>query len=370
MSYLNYTAVFYTVTLITEQTLISSTETEITFETTASNSSKSSQNSEQVLRAIYAIIGSLGVLGNSIVCTVFLLRRRAFNSVTNMLILNQSTIDLLDSIVFLILRFGPRYLPHNSLGEFLCRLWYNEYIMWSLFIASTLNLMFLSLERYFATCHPVKHRKLFSKRVPKIGIPCVWIAGFTYQSYWIAVQVFGPDDGWGCYPSWPSTAVQKFMGLLLFTCEYLLPLSIMTFSYVSIVLMLRRRTRDNQKAVVTAFQKAKKNVTITLCLVFVSYVVCWTPTEFAYLLFNMGYPYNFASTTHDMVVVIVLCNMIVNPIIYAFKYQHFQQQFQKLFCRCCKTNRVEDSNMTSNITVDPAGVETSAVASQMDDQND
>jgi hypothetical protein len=233
--------------------------------------------------------------------------------------------------------------------------------MWSLFIASTLNLVFLALERYVATCHPVKHRKLFSARVPKIGIPCVWLGGFTYQTYWIAVQVFDADDDYTCYPTWGSKGVQIFMGIFLFTCEYVLPLSIMTFSYVSIIMMLRRRTANERKTSVSAFQKAKKNVTITLCLVFISYVVCWTPTEFSYLLYNMGYPYDFNSTTHDVVVVVVLCNMIVNPIIYTFKYQHFQKQFLKVFCACCLKKRVGDSNIVT-VTVDPAGVDATSNA--------
>ncbi|XP_072034120.1 galanin receptor type 1-like [Amphiura filiformis] len=308
---------------------------------------------ETVLRIIYAVIGSLGILGNLTVCTVFIIRRKAFNSITNKLILNQSCIDLLNSIVFLTLRFGPRYLPHNSLGEFLCRFWYNEYVMWALFITSTVNLVCLSLERYFATCHPVKHRTLFSNKVPKIGIPCIWLAGFTYELYWAAVPV-----DYSCYPAWGSKGVQMFMGILLFICGYLLPISTMAFSYVSIIMMLRRRTQDRQKAAVSAFQKAKKNVTITSCLVFICYVVCWTPTEITYLMYNLGYPYDFTSTAHDVFVVVVLCNMITNPIIYAFKYQHFQKQFQKVFCVCCQ-NKVGDLG-TVSVVVDPAGADASS----------
>jgi hypothetical protein len=177
----NYTTVFITATLITEETIVLSTDSVDNY--TNVSTSTAFTTKQQILRAIYAIIGCLGILGNSTVCTVFLLRRKAFSSVTNMLILNQSIIDLLDSIVFLMLRFGPEYMPVNILGEILCRFWYNEYVLWSLFVASTVNLVFVSLERYFATCHHVKHRKLFSAKVPKIGIPCVWLAGFLYQIY-------------------------------------------------------------------------------------------------------------------------------------------------------------------------------------------
>ena len=357
----NFTTILVTATVFTDETMV---ETVDNYTTASSNYTLTETSSgfstrEIILRCIYGIIGCLGILGNSTVCTVFLLRRKAFSSVTNMLILNQSIIDLLDSIIFLILRFGPeKHLPVNTLGEFLCRFWYNEYVLWSLFVASTVNLVFVSLERYFAICHSVKYRTLFSAKVPRIGIPCVWLTGFIYQMYWVGVHDFGTENEWGdiCYPKWRSNGVQIFMGLFLFTCEFLLPLTIMTFSYISIIMMLRRRTGKNRKTKVNAFQKAKRNVTITLCLVFVSYVVCWTPTEFTYLLYNMGYHYDFTSTTHDVIVVLVLCNMIVNPFIYGFKYEHFQKQFKKLFCTCCDKNRIGDTNLAT-VTVDPAGVD-------------
>ena len=350
---LNYTTMIVTATLLTEAIDISEDMRMTNVDNTTEILETGYSSKERALRGIYAIIGCLGILGNSLVCVVFLSRRQAFSSVTNMLILNQSIIDLLDSIVFLILRFGPRHMPSNAFGEILCRFWYNEYVLWSLFICSTVNLVFVSLERYFAICHPVKHRSMLRPSLPKYVIGFIWMTGFVYQIYWVAVQVFDNGD---CYPNWRSTGVQRFMGLILFSCEYLLPLTIMTFSYMNIIMMLRRRTAGDRKKQVSIFQRAKKNVTITLCLVFVSYVVCWTPTECTYILYNMGYHYDFSSTTHDVIVVLVLCNMIVNPFIYGFKYEHFQQQFKRLFCSCCETNRIGDTNL-ANVTVDPAGVE-------------
>ena len=186
----SFTTVLETVTLTTEQTLMSSTDIPNT--TTVSNSNDLSGDAQQALHAIYAIIGCLGILGNSIVCTVFLLRRRAFNSVTNLLILNQSTIDLLDSIVFLILRFGPKYLPHNPLGEFLCRVWYNEYVMWSLFITSTLNLVFLSLERYFATCHPVNIASYSAKEYLKLVFLVYGLRALLIKAIGLPCRYLGP----------------------------------------------------------------------------------------------------------------------------------------------------------------------------------
>ncbi|XP_022108909.1 galanin receptor type 1-like [Acanthaster planci] len=305
-----------------------------------------------VLGAVYGAIGCLGILGNSLVCTVFLMRRQVFGSSTNLLILNQSMIDLVDSILYLVLRFGPQLADQRDdiLGELACRIWFSEYIIWSLFVASTVNLLFVSLERYFAICHAVKHRKLFTPRRANIGRVIVWIVGFLYQSYWAVLHTFTQGE---CYAVWPSPTVQKIGGLFFFCCEYLIPLSIMCFSYANIVIMLRKKSKRDNTQAVNSFQRAKRNVTLTLCVVFLSYTVCWTPTEIAYIMYNLGGHYDFESTLHRIFTALVLGNMCVNPIIYTFKYERFQVELKKIFLR---RNRVGDSVMMGDTTArTPAG---------------
>ncbi|XP_033625593.1 galanin receptor type 2-like [Asterias rubens] len=310
---------------------------------------------DKVLPIIYAFIGVFGMIGNGLVCVTFLIKRRTFGSVTNLLILNQSMIDLIDSFLFLILRFGPQF-PERGDGdvvtELACRLWFSEYIMWSLFIASTVNLLFVSLERYFAICHAVRHRSLVTTRRANIARLLAWIIGFSYQSYWAALHKVTYGQ---CYAVWPSPAAQAVGGTVFFCCEYLIPLSIMTFSYANIINTLRsRRKRDN--ANVNTFQRAKRNVTFTLCFVFVSYTVCWTPTEFAYLLYNMGKDYDFSSSMHFTFTVFVLLNMCINPLIYLFKYKRFQGELRKLFCRCVRSNKVGGAVITVAPVVSTANV--------------
>ncbi|XP_038063715.1 galanin receptor 2a-like [Patiria miniata] len=332
---------------------VSTTETLVTETIPTANYSNSTVQSdvtlstgwEILLQLLYGLIGGSGILGNGLVCFVFITKRKSFSSITNLLILNQSLIDLGDSILFLAIRFG-HVAPSDDVtvwGEIVCRLWISEYFMWSLFIASTVNLVFVSLERYLAICHPVKHRNVFTKRLAKFGMTLVWIIGLTYQAYWPSIQYYAEGV---CYPLWPSVVLQRIMGVVLFLCEFLIPLTIMTFSYVSIILALRGRSNGKTN---NTFQQAKKNVTTTLCLVFMSYVICWTPTEFTFLLFNLGRDYDFTSTTHKVVTVMVMCNMCVNPFIYAFKYDLFKKHAKRMFCRCCRDNKVETENSLATV---------------------
>ncbi len=319
------------------------TYTELVEETSnITEATDSADKGETALHVLYAIIGCLGVLGNGLVIFVFLSDFQHFKSITNMLILNQSVIDFCNSVVFLILRLSPdvHNLPQNFWGQLLCRVWFSEYIMWSLCITSTVNLVFVSLERYVAVCHPVKHRHTFTQKRARIGVSCVWIWGFTYQSYWAILHRNSFGD---CREYWPSGILQLLLGLVVFILEYLLPLSIMTFAYISIIMMLRKRSKSKS---VSCFQRAKKNVTITLILVFFSYVICWTPTELTYLQYNLGGKYNFEGPLHKTVTILVLCNMCVNPFIYTFKYEQFKTQLKKIFCSCFWKPQITTNHMT------------------------
>ena len=332
------------------QNLPNSTEDNVTDDVIMVNPNLIGGNFQSTtLKVVYAIIGTLALVGNGLVCVIFLTQRKSFRSVTNILILNQTIIDLFNAFIFLILRLSPSIneLPQTLLGDVICRLWVSEYIMWSLFIASTMNLVLMSLERYFATCYPMKHRFHFTSRKAKIGMVFSWLWGFVYQLYWLIIRDF---KGGICGVGWSSPTLQKVIGVFLFLLEYLLPLGIMTFAYVSIILILRRRGADG-RIISNTFQRAKRNVTFTLCLVFFFYIVCWTPTEITYLLYNLGYPYDFGSYTHMILTVMVLLNMSVNPVIYTIKYEQFQRHLKRFFCTKCRGNRVGDGLAVNTVHI-------------------
>ncbi|XP_072017392.1 somatostatin receptor type 2-like [Amphiura filiformis] len=284
-----------------------------------------------LLNILFGTISFLSIAGNAIVCVVFRFQFEIFGSITNILIFNQSIIDLCSGIIFAILKFAPG-VSLKSLPWFtvLCYIWISEYPFWALSYASTFNLLLLAIERYFAICQAVSHRKLFTKRRVKGYCTLVWMAGFLFQVY---LPIVHHTESVGrCNFEWPNKAAQIFIGTFVFMAEYLIPLMIMTSSYSLIWWNLRKRTISKTKVQVKAFAKGKRNVTITLCLVFISYVICWSPDAFVYFYFNLGGTYNFNSNTHHFVMILVLCNMLTNPCIYVFKYDRFRQQLKSIIC--------------------------------------
>jgi hypothetical protein len=87
---------------------------------------------------------------------------------TNILIINQSTIDFMAAIMMIL----TSLLPVNGTGmnrdsvydQFICRIWLTNFPLWSLLISSTYSILVLSLERYVAIIHPVFYKVIMSAR--------------------------------------------------------------------------------------------------------------------------------------------------------------------------------------------------------------
>ncbi|XP_070572208.1 trace amine-associated receptor 1-like isoform X2 [Ptychodera flava] len=322
--------------------------------------------SRAFLKTVFGSISLTGVVGNLLVILV-IVRVKLLRTHTNFYILNQSCVDLLGSILLAGLYCSPSITHEgNLMGVALCKIWSSTYLLWACFNASTLNLVFLTFERYMGVVHPVLHYNKFTVTKVKVMIAMVWTLPFAWLSYWAAVNTV--IDG-GCYPLWPNESAQKAIGVMAFLVSYLIPLFVMTFTYLKIFLVLRRQTKihhtdeegtgsqsNNQSRIQKDIirERAKRNVVKTLVIIFVTYVICWSPNQIEYFRFNMGASVDLTSVWFKITVIMAFCNVCVNPVIYSLKYQEFRDGLKKLFCK--SSQQVQHLNIGVQEPVDlPAG---------------
>ena len=298
-------------------------------------------NNFNITLLFFVILSSLGMLGNALVCVVMLRYRKAFHSATNKLIIHQSIIDLIGSTVFLVRRFAlvTPPVPDNFLGRLYCRVWWSEWPQFGMFVVSTYNLVAISTERYFATCHPVKHRNMFSPFRLKLVMLTVWIAGFFPEAHLVPICYYNRET-LDCDVSWSSMEVQVFGGIFVFVTEIIIPITIMVLNYSRIIWTLRQRSRardaDNNTAAREIFSKANRNVTITLVVVAIFFVICWLPLEITYLLTNLNLLWEsnlYGLPVYQVVSAIVVINLCINPFIYCFTYDRFRKKLREMFRR-------------------------------------
>ena len=104
-------------------------------------------------KVIYILLGCIGIIGNLLVVVAVVSVKSRAKHYADLLIVNQSAIDLLSSVFIIATTLTVDTSSRKLSGfvdELYCRFWVSGYINWSLFLSSTYNLVLLTLERYMA----------------------------------------------------------------------------------------------------------------------------------------------------------------------------------------------------------------------------
>ncbi|XP_071948880.1 neuromedin-U receptor 2-like [Antedon mediterranea] len=276
------------------------------------------------LASAYIIIGIVGIAGNITVLYIFL-RIPKLVSLSTYFLRNQAIIDLLSSILFLILFLRPKNIFPNDnvvLSNVICKLWYSEYPFWALCVSSTINIVCLTIERYWAVFKPVMYRSSFTKN-KAIFLCCIsWIFGPVHEIAWATAHHF--ENG-TCVVKWDSPQIQTVVGAVVFTNHYVIPVSVMVFVYWKIIAYFqhvnKRRISNASTLVVDAgvkrSQNVRKRIIKTAFLVSLAYAFCWGPNEIYYLFANFGVVTSLDGVFFKITVVFAACNMSLNPFLYA-----------------------------------------------------
>ena len=329
---------------------------------------------------IQFVVGFMGIGGNSLVCYVFLNSRFKQNQ-TNALITHQAFIDLFSSTL-LVLQTGYQIIGSPStesrvIQAFACFFW-TRITLFAFFAVSTFNLALISLERYIATVHPHSYVKVFRRKRIRRMILLVWIMAPVCQ-YFIAWTTHTYSDGECIITRSPAS-----VGIVLFVWEYFFPVAVMSFSFFYVVRTLHisdnrvcdatsvgampntvnatqgqttvntaknncpsSSSQSNQNPVstvstyvttpqisLTANQSMsqamtrrklrRRSATKALFAVYVVYVICWSPNQWAFFQRSLGGPLDFSGFFYQMSLVLAICNTAVNPFIYAFRHKTYR----------------------------------------------
>ena len=296
--------------------------------------------SNTYLNIAYGSVSVLGILGNLIVIVVIAKSTTLRKTFTNILILNQSCIDLVTAVCIMLTttRTSVTHDLCGIVGEIYCILWLSDLPLWSFLISSSYSLIMLTVERYLAVVHPIFHHNSVSKRTVLIMAAVSWFPGLIVMLA-VVVPTSGVIDGRCAVMSlFVSPWWQKFCGVGLFITQYLIPITVFITCYGRIFLYLRSRvspqgqTSGNEVAVQKA--RASRNVLKMLVIIVVCYILCNSWNQFTFLAFNFGYAVDFTGWYYNFTVIAIFLNCCANPFIYALKYEIFQTEFRKQFFTC------------------------------------
>ncbi|XP_052798210.1 orexin receptor type 2-like isoform X1 [Mya arenaria] len=310
--------------------------------------------SQWILIAAYIVVFLVGLVGNVLVCCV-IWKNRSMRTVTNIFIVNLSIADIAVIVMCLPLTLLVDITETWFLGTVMCKI--NQFTMTISIAVSVLTLTAISVERWYAICHPLSfHSTVRRARVIIFGIwllsSCValpeTIAAEEVRQ-WHEYVLFA-----ACYPVKLGLTGLMIWQFCLIIGLYVLPICLMGFTYTHIAYVLytggvpgEPRTqgpmlgssRNENEAQLDARKKAAKMLFAIVLL----FALCFLPNHllnilrYAGVLNDVENVKTFALVAH----LAIFLNSCLNPIIYNFMSDKFRKAFRQvvmtcLHCRCKK----------------------------------
>ena len=276
----------------------------------------------------------LTLFGNSLVIAAFYRYRRIRNSVTNWFILSLAISDLLVACLsepfWLSIEITEwENFPENFNYIAFAKFWVMLDIVCA--VSSIVNLMFISIDRYFAIKSPLVHHTKMGPETAKWIIPALW--GYSLLTALVAV----PDEWY-------------WMVLTLFIMGFLVPLLVMVVCYSGILHVVVTKSRAVEGRMGRRMNREFKTAK-SLGVVTGAFVVCWLPFHVA----SLANQYCLACQVDiqrlrsipSAVKWLHYLNSCLNPIIYAFLNPTFKLAFKNLFKRCARKPETFDDSSYS-----------------------
>ncbi|XP_057377173.1 orexin/Hypocretin receptor type 1-like isoform X2 [Daphnia carinata] len=370
---------------------------------------------EWILIGLHCVVFIVGLVGNFLVCLA-VYRNHTMRTVTNMFIVNLAIADFL--VIFLCL--PPTVLWDITetwfMGNTLCKI--IPYFQTVSVSVSVLTLTFISVDRWYAICHPLKFRSTIGRA--KTAIAAIWIISLLIDIPELVVLETRPSRNLSistvyftqCQPSWDDET-DLYSQLVKFALLYALPLLFISVTYYQIVRVLWRsarlaisggnRTADNaddaaNSTTVRLFPKqpssnhhhphghhgtgsggnkdmltvnsnasielqlrSRRKAAKMLVVVVIVFAVCYFPVHLVSIL-----RYTIKLTQNDYTVAAALVshwlcyfNSAINPVIYNFMSEKFRREFG-IAMNCCSSDvdkrHGREERTTHNMSPSPSVV--------------
>uniref|UniRef100_UPI003AAD05AD trace amine-associated receptor 1-like n=1 Tax=Centroberyx gerrardi TaxID=166262 RepID=UPI003AAD05AD len=279
---------------------------------------------------LYIFLGSFSVLtmcGNLLVI-ISIIYFKQLHTPANYLILSLAMADLL--VGALVLPFSIAVSVNSCwyLADLICQIARSLDV--SLSTSSILNLCFISIDRYYAVCQPLRYRTKINFHAVVIMILVSWgVSGLLG----IGVIIMGLNEGkceGRCFSF--HIPISSIAGCIL---TFYLPVIILLSIYLKIFLVAQRQARSIQNTNCqniksgASVSKMERKATKTLAVIIGAFLICWTPS-FIGMTLNPLSNYSIPIAVIEIFALFGWSNSVLNPFVYAFFYSWFRAAFRMI----------------------------------------
>ncbi|XP_076613067.1 trace amine-associated receptor 1-like [Chaetodon auriga] len=276
---------------------------------------------------LYVFLSSLSVVticGNLLVL-ISIIYFKQLHTPTNSLILSLAVADLLVGVV--VFPFSMKFSVSSCLysQHLFCKV--RQTIDVTLSTASILNLGCISIDRYYAVCHPLTYRTKINVHVVVIMILVSWSVPVVVAIGFIMAGLKHEKCEQMCFL---DILLANIFGQIF---SFYLPVILMLCIYLKILLVAQRQVHSIQgtKSGATA-SKMERKATKTLAIVMGVFLMCWSPF-FLCISFQLLNDVSVPAAVIESLNWFALSNSMLNPFIYAFFYSWFRSAFRMIISR-------------------------------------
>ncbi|XP_053674002.1 neuropeptide SIFamide receptor-like [Anopheles nili] len=320
---------------------------------------------EWILIASHTVVFLMGLVGNALVC-IAVYTNHTMRTVTNIFIVNLAVADF-----FVILFCLPPTVVWDVtetwfMGKAMCKV--VIYFQTVSVTVSVLTLTFISIDRWYAICFPLRYKPRPERAWRSIAL--IWLIGFLSDLPEFLVLTtrrkklrFDIKLFTQCVATWDNEKEKTFY-IVKFVLLYTLPLLFMTVAYFQIVRVLWRsdtipghRESRNQPCGIHSTRttlncvgntstmgqlRARRKAAKMLVAVVIMFAGCYFPVH----MLNVA-RYTVDIGQSDIVAVLSLfshwlcyANSAINPVIYNFMSGKFRREFKNALekCRCLRSS--------------------------------
>ncbi|EDL87747.1 trace-amine-associated receptor 1 [Rattus norvegicus] len=293
--------------------------------------------SRDVRASLYSLISLiiLTTLVGNLIVIISISHFKQLHTPTNWLLHSMAVVDFL---------LGCLVMPYSMVrtvehcwyfGELFCKLHTSTDIMLS--SASILHLAFISIDRYYAVCDPLRYKAKINLAAIFVMILISWSlpAVFAFGMIFLELNLEGVEEQYhnqvfclrGCFPFF-----SKVSGVLAFMTSFYIPGSVMLFVYYRIYFIAKGQARSINRANLQvglegesrAPQSKETKAAKTLGIMVGVFLLCWCPFFFCMVL-DPFLGYVIPPTLNDTLNWFGYLNSAFNPMVYAFFYPWFRR---------------------------------------------